>query len=283
MAFKLRTAALILLTLGIYRTVFTVAGFPNFVTATTAYTQTFISYDGPSSNAPSLLSGNNNPPNNGNNLNLGPTPTPNPNSNGNWGSYWGQTDNSNEDFYTQRQSYIVILHAILATFAFGCLFPVGAIMIKLGAFNGMWWTHGIFQTLTYIIFVAAAVLGFFIAMHLKEMGSAHAIIGLVLVFVLAFQPFLGLMHHFSYQKHSIESFWTYAHIWIGRVTITLGIVNGGLGLLLATQTGVHVPSQEAIIAYGSIAGLFWFMYVLSIVYASNRRMLPGGGADKEDA
>ena len=51
---------------------------------------------------------------------------------------------------------------------------------------------------------------------------------------------------------------TDAHVWVGRILITLGIINGGLGLQL---DGTSTRAEN--IAYGVIAGLIWvaFMYV----------------------
>lgn len=38
------------------------------------------------------------------------------------------------------------------------------------------------------------------------------------------------MHHNTYLKTGKRSFWSYGHIWFGRIVIILGIINGGIGL-----------------------------------------------------
>jgi hypothetical protein len=59
--------------------------------------------------------------------------------------------------------------------------------------------------------------------------------------------------------------WSYFHIWLGRIIITLGIINGGLGFLLANNT------RSGPIAYGVIAGIFWVIYVFAAVVGERKR------------
>ena len=166
---------------------------------------------------------------------------------------------------------MVTAHAVCATVAFGLLFPSGGIMIRLGNFRGLWLVHGIFQMVAYIIYIAAAAIGIHMATHMRMMHNAHPIIGLALLVLLLFQPFLGFIHHFAFKKHSKRVFWSYAHIWLGRIVITLGIVNGGLGLQLAKKTGFFAPTQSAIIGYSVAAGIVWLLYVASAVFGERKR------------
>lgn len=80
-----------------------------------------------------------------------------------------------------------------------------------------------------------------------------------------FQPILGFVHHLQFKKTGVRSAWSYVHLWVGRVCITLGIINGGLGLMLADN------SQNGKIAYGVVAGVIWLVYVVSIVIGEKRR------------
>lgn len=61
---------------------------------------------------------------------------------------------------------------------------------------------------------------------------------------------------------------SHAHIWLGRVLITLGIIDGGLGLMLG-----HNTTRKDQIIYGVIAGSMWVAYVLVSVHGevSGRR------------
>ena len=103
------------------------------------------------------------------------------------------------------------------------------------------------------------------------LSNAHPVIGTVLFVLLFFQPFLGLVHHVLFKKHSRRMVWSYGHIWLGRFIITLGIINGGLGLRLASRSPIASPSRGAIVAYGVLAGIMWLLYVVAAVVGERRR------------
>lgn len=54
--------------------------------------------------------------------------------------------------------------------------------------------------------------------------------GVVIVCLIPLQAALGTLHHLIYLKTQKRSFWSYGHIWFGRIIIILGIINGGIGL-----------------------------------------------------
>lgn len=58
---------------------------------------------------------------------------------------------------------------------------------------------------------------------------------------------------------------SFAHVWLGRVILTLGIINGGLGFMLADNT------RTGPIAYGVIAAIFFAVYVYAIIVGEKRR------------
>jgi hypothetical protein len=82
---------------------------------------------------------------------------------------------------------------------------------------------------------------------------------------VSFQPILGALHHSNFKKFQTRTAVSYAHIGVGRIAITLGIINGGLGFMLAQNT------TSGPIAYGIIAGLIWCVYVASIIIGERRR------------
>lgn len=73
------------------------------------------------------------------------------------------------------------------------------------------------------------------------------------------------MHHFIYKSRHIRTFWATAHVWYGRVVITLGIINGGLGLRLSGNT------VKGEIAYGVIAGVMWAVWMAVAALSYFRR------------
>ena len=70
-----------------------------------------------------------------------------------------------------------------------------------------------------------------------------------------FQPVLGALHHAVYVREGRRSIWSYAHVWWGRVVLTLAIIQGGLGLRFANNT------TGGKIAYGVVAGLIWITWL----------------------
>lgn len=171
----------------------------------------------------------------------------------------------------------------------GFFFPVGGIVIRLASFRGLWLVHGLFQIFAYLLYIAGAGIGLWVRKHStfdlpplitsNQMISArrqllhdpHPIIGIILLVLIFFQPFLGFLHHFMFKKHSRRVVWSYGHIWLGRIIITLGIINGGLGLRLARRAPVAPPSRGAIIGYSVVAGLIWLVYVVSAIVGERKR------------
>ncbi len=75
--------------------------------------------------------------------------------------------------------------------------------------------------------------------------------------------------------------WAMAHVWLGRVLITLGIINGGLGLRYAADT------KKGEIAYGVIAGVVWVAWVGVVVWdaffrVKDKRVVENGVRGKEE-
>ncbi|PSN74195.1 hypothetical protein BS50DRAFT_10059 [Corynespora cassiicola Philippines] len=175
-------------------------------------------------------------------------------------------------FLDQRQK-ILIAHGVLASLAFVIFFPLGSILIRLGSFPGLWLVHGVFQIFAYILYIAAFGIGIWFVRNLPVslMDHYHPVIGIIVFCLLFFQPILGLMHHFQFKKHNRRTIWSHGHLWLGRIVITLGMINGGLGMLLATETGFFIPSRSQMIAYGVVAGIMWLLWVAAAVIGESRR------------
>lgn len=86
-------------------------------------------------------------------------------------------------------------------------------------------------------------------------GNGHPIIGIVVVGCLYLQPVLAILHHEIYRKTPKRTVWSVAHVWWGRVIVSLGIINGGLGLQLSGNT------VKGKIAYAVIAGVIWLVWL----------------------
>jgi hypothetical protein len=168
-----------------------------------------------------------------------------------------------------------VAHGVLASLAFVILFPAGSILIRLASFPGLWLVHGIFQIFAFVVYIAAFALGVWMTnqapSRVNLIGRYHPIIGIVLFAVLFMQPVLGLIHHFQFKKYGRRTFWSYGHLWLGRLLIPIGIINGGLGLLLATETGYGRPTSGQIAAYGAVAGLMALSWASAAIIGERRR------------
>lgn len=95
-------------------------------------------------------------------------------------------------------------------------------------------------------------------------SNGHPIIGIIVVGALVFQPIGGLIHHYMYKKYQRRTIWATTHVWWGRIILTLGIINGGLGLMLSGNT------VKGEIAYGVIAGVMWLIWMAVAIWGSRR-------------
>ncbi len=172
---------------------------------------------------------------------------------------------SNTQLTDGKQTLIdsaTIAHGIMGAVAFVLLFPSGAIIMRVLNFRGVIWVHVGFQILGYLVALALMETGVWIAVNNGQLMEHHAIIGLLVVCGLFFQPFLGLGHHLLFKRNGQSpNVLTMPHVWWGRILITLGIINGGLGLQLAAGKNF----MTLIIVYCCVAGTVWAIWVGSIV------------------
>ncbi|KAH7393602.1 hypothetical protein BKA64DRAFT_92005 [Cadophora sp. MPI-SDFR-AT-0126] len=184
------------------------------------------------------------------------------------GTSSGSTGSSSSSGPTQTYDNVRMAHAILAPIAFVIFYPLGAIGIRLLSFKSLVYMHAGWMMFTYLIVLASMGMGVWIAVVSKQLDEAHSIIGLVVVGCLLIQPVTGLTHHLLYKRVGRPNAATYPHIWWGRAVITLGIINGGLGLQLSANT------KTGEIAYGVVAGVMWLIWMAVIVMAFLRSRNP---------
>jgi hypothetical protein len=109
-------------------------------------------------------------------------------------------------------------------------------------------------------------MGVYIATAMDMMDETHAIIGIALLVALVGQPVFGFVHHKMFKKYGTRTFWSHAHLWLGRLVIPVGMVNGYLGIDLAgdASTGERV-------AYVAVAAVMLTIYVVAIIYGEFTR------------
>jgi hypothetical protein len=176
-----------------------------------------------------------------------------------------------------NRATILLCHGVLASIAFLVLFPAGAVVMRLGSFKGLVWIHASIQLLAWMVFVTAFGLGLYYGLQINIMSEAHPIIGIVLLVLVTVQPLLGWVHHRQFVRTGCRTAVSQGHIWIGRVAIVLGMINGGLGLKLART------STRYVIAYSVVAGIMGLVYVTSIVVGElgRSRRRSSTGSDRE--
>ena len=148
--------------------------------------------------------------------------------------------------------------------------------------------HALLQSISFLIYIAAAACGVYLVRSLS-FGSysmwqdPHTKMGIAILVLAFIQPFLGLIHHLVYKRRARavkvgssaekpgRTAPGYAHLWLGRILIFLGMINGGLGIRLASQSRYSSNSQTKSIAYGVGAGIMFLLYVAFIILGERRR------------
>ena len=115
--------------------------------------------------------------------------------------------------------------------------------------------------------------------------NVHPRLGLAILAIAFFQPIFGFVHHRIYKKRASGAATGTAtkkpgrtpvgrvHVWVGRSLIILGMVNGGLGIRLASRSPFRTDSQTrtASIAYAVAAAVMFILYVTLVVLFEIRR------------
>lgn len=102
-------------------------------------------------------------------------------------------------------------------------------------------------------------------------SNAHPIIGIVVLVIMFFLIPLGYVHHLKFKLLKRRTIYSYVHLWFGRISITLGIINGGLGLQLAGA------SDSIIIAYSVVGGIAWLLWAITAMMGEIQRRKKTGG------
>ncbi|KAJ9142328.1 hypothetical protein NKR23_g7215 [Pleurostoma richardsiae] len=180
------------------------------------------------------------------------------------------------DFNVETASHYRNVHGILAAIAFVIIFPLGAVFMRLIPGRFAVWIHAMTQFAGYALFIAAAALGFWLVREVKippdnssllssSQTNYHPIIGILVLVALIFQPLLGFIHHLKFKRVQRRQIWSHLHIWNGRIMVPLGIINGGLGLKLASA------SSDLKTAYAVVAGIMGGLWLLTAVVSELRR------------
>lgn len=187
-------------------------------------------------------------------------------------------------------------HACIMSIVFIVLYPLGAISLHLPIEyvpflkntylrQKVTAMHVPIQVLGTVMMVGAMGLGLRLGHdvgYLSHPVHAHVVIGLLVVCtILIFQPAMGILQHRHFKKTGGKSVFAYAHRWLGRGAIALGIVNNGLGFQLA-RTNVIVPTRSLVRNFVLMAFLvsIWFALVMFDTFQARRTKPAANGAEK---
>ncbi|GFG22425.1 hypothetical protein IFM61606_02285 [Aspergillus udagawae] len=152
-------------------------------------------------------------------------------------------------------------HGILMSVAFILIFPLGATVLRLSKSKHAVWIHAGIQVIGWGLMLGGLATGLRLGKILDRLhNNAHTIFGTVIVVLMLLQPFLGTIHHWMYIRKKTRTALAPVHVWLGRILIVLGMVNGGLGLRLADNT------HGGKIAYVVVAGVCGAMYLAWVIY-----------------
>ncbi|EAA32872.2 hypothetical protein GE21DRAFT_6439 [Neurospora crassa] len=159
------------------------------------------------------------------------------------------------------------IHGIIAALAFVILFPLGSIPIRLLPGRLAVFAHATWQLSTLIVYLAAAGLGIHVMnRNPNTMRDArmnyHPIIGIMIIILLLIQTLVGIVHHHRGGGLAL-------HLILGRIAITVGMINGYVGLII--RDGDTEPKVKAI--YVAIALAIWLVWTaISIWWEWKREM-----------
>lgn len=85
------------------------------------------------------------------------------------------------------------------------------------------------------------------------------------------QILAGSIQHILFKKGFKTRPMGFIHIWVGRTLITVGMINGGLGLMLSADS-----NRAEKIAYGVVAGVMWmaFIFVVTVLRSVRSKVRP---------
>jgi hypothetical protein len=218
-------------------------------------------------------------------------------SNNNGGDPSGSSsgsDSSEDSIFSSQAAFnranrILIVHAVLASVVWVIFIPSLAMLLRLNIKNPIVLRiHAVGQVLSYIIFIVAAGMGVWLAQQSTAYGvwnNPHPHLGLFILVVAFFQPIFGAIHHRIYKKRTLDAQAGKptrppgrtpigrVHLWLGRLLILLAIINGGLGIRLASSSPFQTKdtSKKAGVAYGVVAAVMVLLYVALVIAFEMRR------------
>ncbi|KAJ9129783.1 Integral membrane protein, partial [Pleurostoma richardsiae] len=163
------------------------------------------------------------------------------------------------DSESGQRDWVAIIHAVVMVFCFMGLMPFGVVILRVGEW--VRW-HGVNQGIAMVGVICGFGLGVktgLLYIRSKNFSSAHQVVGLIVTVSIVVQFLLGFFHHRIYKNTEQPTKLAPIHVWLGRVTVVLGIFNCFLGFPLAVESKYNYVLAGLVIAIVSIMFfiLFW--------------------------
>lgn len=124
-----------------------------------------------------------------------------------------------------------IIHALCLCGALIFLMPTGVVFLRISPNSVRW--HWLNQSLATGIAIIGILIGFYLSsMYTKSQsyGSAHQILGILILLAIVAQWGVGFWHHYMYKKTHSPTKLGPIHRYFGYVIFFGAILNGGIGL-----------------------------------------------------
>lgn len=158
-----------------------------------------------------------------------------------------------------------IIHALCLCGALILLMPTGVVFLRISPGSVRW--HWINQSLATVIAGIGIAIGFYLStMYTKSQsyGSAHQILGIVVLLAIAAQWALGFWHHYMYKRTQSPTQLGSVHRYFGYVIFFVAILNGGIGLTWSYASKSVVIGYSVVVAIlgaGLIAIFGWARWI----------------------
>ncbi|KAK1783091.1 hypothetical protein QBC45DRAFT_400733 [Copromyces sp. CBS 386.78] len=164
---------------------------------------------------------------------------------------------------TPSERYYLHVHGIIAALAFVILFPLGSMLIRLLPGRMALFAHAFWQLLTLLVYLAAVGLGIHVIKQRPWLMRTakinyHPVIGIFVLALLFIQPLVGIFHHKEHKIDRRRGFWSALHLVIGKIVITVGMINGYLGLITASE--MDKVDQKLKTTYVAVALTLWLLW-----------------------
>lgn len=91
--------------------------------------------------------------------------------------------------------------------------------------------------------------------------------------LMTLQPTTEIVNHLFGKRHPKVIIAAYTHVWLGRVLLLVGLIQGGLGLLFAASFPKAVVDMWPRVAYGVVATVVYLMYMVVGIFWKETRGL----------